>query len=1284
MGFMIARRLTLTTLAVQCALICALAAGVSPAVAGFKFGPLGSEAGQLGGTPSGIAVDRATGDIYVSDTNNNRIDKFDGSGKFVLAWGWGVADGAPELQTCTTSCQTGIEGAGAGQLCLPAGVAVDNNHFSVSQGDVYVVSFCGYEVEKFDPSGKFLLTFGGHVNEATGGNVCVGGEACTSGTQGTEDGEFEWLYRAAYIAVGPSGRVYVGDKARVQLFEQSGAWTENISLSALSSEGKVSALAVNTVGDVFVKDEGVPGVRGFEPGGIEMATKFDEDSEAIQGIALDASDDLFISENRTQFSEPCTCGFLEYSPSGQELESFGRHALVSLTSGMVFDDALNELLVDGTDDESSTEIGHYGIWGFTLPPVGPLVEPGSEVATPELRGSATLAATIDPEGSETDYHFEYVEEASFGESGYASASSTKLVSIGSSFNDQHVEIHLPVRALAPGATYHWRVVATSSQGTAIGPDHSLVETPAAEIEGPWVASLAATSVTLAARIDPLGANTTYQLEYGTGTSYGHAFSGNVGEGMDYAQIGYHIQGLAPGTMYHYRVVTSSDVGTNQGADHTFTTQLAGGELALPDGRAWELVSPPDKKGALIEVYESSDPTQAAGDGSAIVYRTTGPMGEGEQGVLFGAHVISKRSAAGWSARNISTRRSLPPEGESAANLLSADERWPLFSRDLSVGVFEQGSVPIPQSPDATEQTLYLRDNANGSFLPLETTANVPPGTKFGDGQLAFAAGTPDLSHVIFGTRRALTPEAIAETNSEGRRLNLYEWSAGRLQLVNVLSDGKAAEPGVTLGSYEQYGGMTARAVSSDGRRIVWKYGEIASGAGTATLYVRDMIEQKTFRIGGARPRFETMSGDGSKIFYVETENGIDGDLYLFDAVNGTQFDLTAGYGVGEHGARVEPVVMGASEDGSYVYFVAKGVLASGGVSGKDNLYMLHDAEGKWTTTYIATLSHEDESTWRGRKNRSGILVPEGAAVLSRTTSRVSPNGRYVAFMSSRPLTGYDNVDAVSGQPDEEVYLYDAVSKRLVCTSCDPTGARPVGVFDSGEGLLVDRQQAWTANASIANHWLAGNIPGWDSVSSVASYQTRYLSDEGRLFFDSPDALVPQDTNGLEDVYQYEPAGVGSCVSGDPSFNERSQGCVSLLSSGISASESAFMDASENGDDLFFVTASKLTADDYDTSYDLYDAHVCSAGVPCRRLPVSPPPCTSGDSCKAAPSPQPEIFGPAPSATFSGVGNVVEGVKGVVKSKKHVVKHKRKTKRHVKRVGGTRRSRNGKTSRKGNG
>jgi hypothetical protein len=300
------------------------------------------------------------------------------------------------------------------------------------------------------------------------------------------------------------------------------------------------------------------------------------------------------------------------------------------------------------------------------------------------------------------------------------------------------------------------------------------------------------------------------------------------------------------------------------------------------------------------------------------------------------------------------------------------------------------------------------------------------------------------------------------------------------------------------------------------------------------------------------------------------------------------------------------------------------------------------------------LSVEDKPDWYAQ-----IF---NAPYLAYVSSRVSPNGRYLAFMSKRSLTGYDNTDAFSGELDEEVYEYDAQSGKLVCASCDPTGARPVGVSDDEHAdLTVDHQGIWTRKEGKEgdihyNHWLAGSVPGWDNLNNnPPTYQPRYLSDSGRLFFDSPVDLVAQDTNGLEDVYQYEPEGVGDCSSTTSSAanvfvgevaGSPVGGCVGLISSGTSSSESAFYDASENGDDVFFDTTSKLTGEDYDKGFDIYDAHVCSTAVPCRTVPVISSACSSGDSCKAAPSPQPEIFGSAPSATFNGAGNVVPSSRGV--------------------------------------
>ena len=102
------------------------------------------------------------------------------------------------------------------------------------------------------------------------------------------------------------------------------------------------------------------------------------------------------------------------------------------------------------------------------------------------------------------------------------------------------------------------------------------------------------------------------------------------------------------------------------------------------------------------------------------------------------------------------------------------------------------------------------------------------------------------------------------------------------------------------------------------------------------------------------------------------------------------------------------------------------------------------------------------------------------------------DGSWLAFSSESSLTGYDNRDAKSGLPDSEVYLYNAVSGKLVCASCNPSNARPVG------------------SAEVP---LSTQIGG-----------SRSLFDSGRLFFNSAGGLVPQDSNGNWDVYEYEPVG----------------------------------------------------------------------------------------------------------------------------------------------------------------
>ena len=793
-----------------------------------------------------------------------------------------------------------------------------------------------------------------------------------------------------------------------------------------------------------------------------------------------------------------------------------------------------------------------------------------------------------------------------------------------------------------------------------------------------VSKVSATSAVLSAQINAQQEDTTYHFEYDTTPYTTSAMHGtnlpvpdaDIGEGSSNVPVSQESQTLKPNTTYHYRVVATNSTETTDGSEHTFETQTQGGEFVLPDRRAWEMVSPPNKNGALLGAIGGAGEggvMQAAAGGGAFTWIANTAIGAEPAGNLSlqWSQIFSVRGADGWSSRDLE-----PPHTAATGWEDEHGTEYDFFSSDLSLGLVEpKGEAPL--SPETTEKTIYLRNDAGDSYLPLVTAANVPEGTKFGghlEGQVlagapTFEGASPDLSHVVF------TDEAGLDKNYPDAKRGLYEWVGGQVQLVSVLPgpDGEpATEP--NLGYRD---GRVMHAISNDGSRVFWD--------GSGHLYLRDIERSETLQLSPGQATFQAASSDGSRVFF--TEGGSLYECAIVEAAAGDECQLTnLTHTNGGENPGVQGTLPGASEDGSYVYLVATGILSEAEsaeheepVSGADNLYVLHDTETGWTTRFVARLSSEDgNGDWNAGGENSGV------SDLSFMTSRVSPNGRYLAFMSDRELTGYDNHDANSGVADEEVYLYHAPENvgtepgTSICASCDPTGARPVGVFYERTAVngrppaapLFDEAGVWQGR------WVAANIPGWTSriAEFYASYQSRYLSDSGRLFFNSSDGLVPEDTNGNEDVYEYEPVGVGICTEGTSSGSsvyepartyevedrkgESVAGCIGLISSGNSAKESVFLDASESGGDVFFLTAAKLVSQDYDADLDVYDAHECTTQSPCESAPVSPSECTTADACRVPSAPQPSIFGAPPSQTFSGAGNLAP-VSNVAKTKTKV-------------------------------
>jgi hypothetical protein len=136
----------------------------------------GTNSGGLGGdmwNPAGLALDSG-GNLYVADSGNNRIQKFDSTGAFERMWGKGVDTGGGNLCTAASGdvCAQGTDGGLKGEMFQPSGVAVDPG------GNVYVADYGNNRIDKFSASGIFERTWGKGVDMTTGGNLCT----ATSGT----------------------------------------------------------------------------------------------------------------------------------------------------------------------------------------------------------------------------------------------------------------------------------------------------------------------------------------------------------------------------------------------------------------------------------------------------------------------------------------------------------------------------------------------------------------------------------------------------------------------------------------------------------------------------------------------------------------------------------------------------------------------------------------------------------------------------------------------------------------------------------------------------------------------------------------------------------------------------------------------------------------------------------------------------------------------------------------------------------------------------------------------
>jgi DNA-binding beta-propeller fold protein YncE len=1054
---------------------------------------------------------------------------------------------------------------GAADSNNPVGVAVDqSNH------DVYVGNLFNAGADKYDAQGNRL---------APPSPFDLAGSQTLSG-----------------VAVNPTNQqVYIIDAGNqtIDTFDP----TTGAQLSSFSIAGSanffgaftVVQLATDAAGNVYLPNAPNNEVQEFDSSGTLLKTFTGSGAEALSeptGVAVDSSGDVWVADTANNRIE-------EFNPAGTAVLS----AIASTGVQAVAVDSSGDVFASVTD------------------------------------GSGSHVIEYDSSGTQID-------DFGTGQIGTSGFGTVNTLSVDDSNGNLYVA--------DGGNNLIW----------IFGPQSAPI------ISEENVTEVSADGATLGANINPANADTTYHFQYGTADCSANPCASvpipdaDIGTGTAVRSVSQQIQGLTAGTTYHYRVIATNSLGTTKGPDRSFTTQsppqvepdtcpnaairTQQGSSFLPDCRAYEQVTPIEKGSGALPLAEATfndDGIQASIDGERIAYSTINTWPGAQSGS--DGYYVASRTPSGWSNLDL-----IPPLAQTENTLVYP--RIAGYSADLSNALLEigggsftafgQDDPPLDPGEPPDNINLFRHQGSDGSWqLMNPTPGTAKPANTFFDGASA------DGNRIIFSSGAKLTPDAVDFATAlsfgdhTGFSRNVYEWENGSLSLISQIPTAPATECGITGPVCSAApGGGTLRVVNSPGTRLNTVSTDASkvffgiSNPGFAFqdrslgLFVREngtktvkySASQKTNGSGPGgtdangpgTPNYWFATPDGAEVFFSSCEQltndstavslpeskcldstpatGTGSDLYRYDTDTGALTDLTVDHNPGDSLGADLRGVLGISSDGSTVYLVAHGVLAAGATAGQPNLYLWRNG----TTTFITTLDEADSRDWQnvGREE-----FPE---------ARVSADGNYVAFDSVRSLTGYDNTvasgpgcgtDPVSGQPLPrqcvEIFEYNANTNQLDCASCNPTGARPLG-----PSRLESVETAGTGSSDFLH--LLNN-----------------LTDTGRLFFNSQDALVPRDTNGdTQDVYEYD-------------------GAPHLLSRGTGSYPSTFFDASASGSDVFFDTTASLVPGDQGQVLDLYDARV-GGGF---QIPSEPIAC-QGDNCQQ-PAVPPVDRTPS-SLTFNGPGN----------------------------------------------
>jgi hypothetical protein len=879
-------------------------------------------------------------------------------------------------------------------------------------------------------------------------------------------------------------------------------------------------------------------------------------------------------------------------------------------------------------------------------------------ATGVGRNEATLNGQLDADGIPTEYWYQYGPTSFYGLTTLDSQGKGVAVT---GAPGEIKQAPFTLNHLQSGRVYHFRLVARNELGVTVGQDKTFRTVSPPEIAGVGAEHVTDTEADLHAQINPVGYPTTYLFEYGTTPAYGSTIpvSGNELNGNTPQKVEVHLTGLPAGDVIHYRVVATNEWGTNSSDDTTFSfrppncpnahIRQVTGTSYLPDCRAYELVSP--GYAGAVQFLPGEALTNFGGTFTLEgVIQTPQNLGYarspsrfmywGGLGAINGINTpnsfldvyLATRTTTGWvtAMPGLKGNETQFSWGRVCSEDLSicADHIGSVYVKNPETGLEEE--IPKSQAP-----YLYRADAKKLGRVP-SNVAVIPKGAELA-GDWMFSG---DFSHFVFSTQTRFTTDGIS-----ARPGSVYDndVSAGTLEVISKDANNNdiAPEPS-QAGDPRRVTGIVA--VSNDGSRVLM--------AGTTNpsckasehfgcphvlnypvrLYLRNVPAKVTYEVSeGHEVNYVGTTADGRTVFFTSTEqltpgdNDTSRDLYMWDETDGQihlisrngslgNDDACAASWVGKCG--VLPLTPLYTDYSEHFDFKTR-------VEGIDDVLARNSGD-------IYFYSPEDlvpgEVGGDGQRNlylyRNGQLhlvsTLEPGAGVERST--ISQDGSHAAFMTRSNLTAYDS----HGQ--KEVYAYNAETGVLRCASCNPNGRAPK--------------------------------PGGQVITVAES--GHFMSDDGRVFFGTKEALVPQDTDGIRDVYEYVDGRAQLITSG--TGQRENTGGLELFSFFFGTLQVGLESVSRDGTDVYFATFETLTPEDKNGSFlKFYDAR--SGGG----FDFTPElgPCAAADECHGVSSQPPVRASVGTGAAASG-GNLP--MLGKQKKKHHRKKHHG---HHAKRQGGGR-------------